>query len=200
MALQNPEQNKLFTTRKPSKYGNKKIVLDGVKLDSIAEAAHYVQLKKENSIFQLRPSFRFRCGIVYVADFLVNTWVNREDFLPVKIVTFKWDANDSNHLEWWLRFKDCWNVVDVKGVETPAFRIKRKLLKTEFGIDIVIVRPEPRQALALVNAYIGEKSCQHSSEQAANKLSCALPSSDQPGAEKRTRRSRWERALDQGLP
>lgn len=198
MALQNPEQAKLFTQYKPSKYGNKRIELDGHRLDSIAEAAFYVGLKKQNSVFWIHPSFRFRCGIIYIADFVVNTWTTKEDFLPINIGA-KWDSNNSAHIEWWTKFKDCWSVVDVKGVETSAFKIKRRLLKNEFGIDIQIERMDSKQALALVNGYIGEKTCQHSLRQAVSKPSCALPSSDRREVEKHTPRSQSGRAWGQRL-
>ncbi len=77
-------------TEKPSKYKAKKIIVDGIKFDSIAESEYYLLLKYSkragNNVkdFELQPRFTVQDkfahktegnirAIVYVADFKVFT-------------------------------------------------------------------------------------------------------------------------------
>ncbi|MBT2603765.1 DUF1064 domain-containing protein [Bacillus sp. ISL-53] len=97
-----------------SKYGNKIVYIDGYKFDSKAEAKYYEQLKwsqLHNQIlfFRLQPRYQLQEAfkkngrtfrkIEYVADFEVH--------------------NLDGSIE----------VIDVKGVETEGFKIKRKLFE-----------------------------------------------------------------------
>ncbi|MBG9548410.1 DUF1064 domain-containing protein [Cytobacillus firmus] len=94
-----------------SKYGNKKTMCDGHHFDSHAEAKYYEQLKwlkhaKQIKSFKLQPRYLLQEGfkkngktirkVEYVADFEVK------------------------HLDGSIE------VIDVKGVETEAFKLKRK--------------------------------------------------------------------------
>lgn len=94
-----------------SKYGNKKTMCDGYQFDSQAEAKYYEQLKwlkqtKQIKSFKLQPRYLLQEGfkkngrtirkVEYVADFEVK------------------------HLDGSIE------VIDVKGVETEAFKLKRK--------------------------------------------------------------------------
>lgn len=109
-----------------SKYGAKKTKLDGYTFDSRAEAAYYSQLKllkRAGKIrdFSLQPRYglvdpykhpktgKKVRGVEYVADFLVS------------------------HLD------GSTEVVDVKGVRTEAYKIKKKLFETKYGIAITEV-------------------------------------------------------------
>lgn len=92
---------------KPSKYGNDKIVLDGITFDSKAEAQRYGELKilkKAGQIkdFNMQPSFRLHSGVRYYPDFIV--W-----------------GNDGS----------VW-VEDVKGLETQVFKDKKKLFEADY--------------------------------------------------------------------
>ncbi|MGG4155720.1 DUF1064 domain-containing protein [Peribacillus muralis] len=97
-----------------SKYGNKKVTLDGHTFDSKAEAKYYEQLKwsqLHNQIlfFRIQPRYLLQAAfmkngktfrkIEYVADFEIH--------------------NLDGSIE----------IIDVKGVETEAFKIKRKLFE-----------------------------------------------------------------------
>ena len=69
-----------------NKYGNRKIVIDGISFDSVKEGNHYIELKyrmaageidnlEVHKPFELQPSFRDRDGkwvrpITYQADFV----------------------------------------------------------------------------------------------------------------------------------
>ena len=94
-----------------SKYGNKKTVVDGITFPSKKEASYYIylkDLKKKGEIrdFERQVVYTFASGIKYVLDFRVTEKDGR--------LTHK----------------------DVKGVLTPVYRLKKKLMKHEFNIDI----------------------------------------------------------------
>ena len=98
---------------KPSKYNNKRIRVDGVLFDSKKEADYYGDLKlqlKAGAIkgFCRQPEFILTAGfgnrkpVTYKADFIV----------------FNLDGTA--------------DVIDVKGVETEVFKIKKKLFADKF--------------------------------------------------------------------
>ena len=102
-----------------SKYRNIPIMVDGLRFSSKAEARRYGELKilqaaGEVFWFMLQPRFRLPGGIVYVADFLVV-----------------WGSALSP------RFRAI-TVEDVKGHETQAFKLKRKLFEAQYGPLTVI--------------------------------------------------------------
>lgn len=105
------------------KYNNRKVKLDGYTFDSEREVEYYVVIKGDPTVsnvvvhprFELTPKFTNADGVKrramhYFADFLV---------------TYK-DGTEK--------------VVDVKGVETPVFKIKRLLFELKYGKVITIVR------------------------------------------------------------
>lgn len=88
--------------------------LDGIKFASKAEARYYAQLKLRQAagevVFFLRQApFHLPGGVKYVADFL------------------EFHADGSCH------------VVDVKGMETAAFRAKRKQVEALYPVRIEVV-------------------------------------------------------------
>lgn len=88
--------------------------LDGIKFASKAEARYYAQLKLRQAagevVFFLRQTpFHLPGGVKYVADFL------------------EFHADGTCH------------VVDVKGMETPAFRAKRKQVEALYPVQIEVV-------------------------------------------------------------
>ncbi|MFH1739139.1 MAG: DUF1064 domain-containing protein [bacterium] len=90
--------------RKPHKYGACATVIDGIRFASKREAERYAELKllERMNIIQdlfIQPRFRMPPGFAYVADFQYT------------------DANGQSIVE------------DVKGVETPVFKLKRKCLE-----------------------------------------------------------------------
>ncbi|MBO0962367.1 DUF1064 domain-containing protein [Neobacillus sp. MM2021_6] len=107
-----------------SKYGNKKVVIDGHKFDSIAESKYYAQLKwlkqaKQIKDFKLQPRFLLleaykKNGKTvrkteYVADFEIH--------------------NLDGSVE----------IVDVKGVETPVFKLKKKMFEARYEHTLKVV-------------------------------------------------------------
>ena len=113
---------------KKSKYGNQKIMRNGIMWDSIAEWERYLLLKDQEKRglitdlqrqvkFVLQDGFEFMGKriqpISYVADF----------------VYYKADTKELV-------------VEDVKGVQTPEFKIKRKMFMNRYGMDITLVNVE----------------------------------------------------------
>lgn len=114
-------QFKAQTKPKRSKYGNVKVTVDGIRFDSKREAAYYGELKIREKAGEvagvvLQPPFKLlgpkgELMATYKADFAF--WDNRED-----------------------RFR----VIDVKGVETKEFRLKKKMMRALLGIEVEIVK------------------------------------------------------------
>ena len=101
---------------KRSKYGNKKVVVDGIEFDSIAEGKHYSELKLLERAGEIVDVELQRPFALTISGFLICTY--RCDFSYIS----KKDG----------RF----HVVDCKGVRTKDFIIKKKLMKAILGIDV----------------------------------------------------------------
>jgi hypothetical protein len=116
---------KLNEGEKVSKYNARKTVIDGIEFDSQAEGKYYLNLlnqKREGVIkdFTLQPRFTLQEAfekngkkyrkIEYVADFEVV------------------------HLD-----EDI-EIIDVKGFETPDFKIKRKLFEKRYPYKLNLVK------------------------------------------------------------
>ena len=92
--------------KKPSKYKNKKIKIDGHYFDSIKESKYYEELKLRLMAgdilgFCLQPKFILSNSISYIADFIVFE-------------------------------KDKTIIVDVKGIKTDVYKLKKKLFKEKY--------------------------------------------------------------------
>lgn len=98
-----------------NKYRAVKSYSDGWKFDSKLEARRNDILQLEvmsgEVIFYLRQvPFHLKCGVKYIVDFQI--------FYANGLVTFE----------------------DVKGIETPEFKIKKKMVEDEFPIKIDVVK------------------------------------------------------------
>ena len=107
-----------------SKFNATPTVVDGIKFPSKAEAARWVELKaaqEGGSIFDLQRQVRFRLDVngihitVYVADF---TYRDKHGYRTVE---------------------------DVKFFPTPAYKLKKKLMKAVMGIEILETGLKPRK-------------------------------------------------------
>lgn len=107
-----------------SKYNNTKVEIDGFKFDSKREVDYYLYLKKQKeegqiADFSLQPKFtlqeKFRKrgklfrAITYKADF--------------KVV----------HLDGHV------DIIDIKGVQTTAFKLKQKMFEYKFEEDLILL-------------------------------------------------------------
>ncbi|HUX16936.1 MAG TPA: DUF1064 domain-containing protein [Phycisphaerae bacterium] len=108
------------------KYGNEPTYVDGRRFDSKAEARRYAELVRLHAAgevlwFCLQPTFRLPAGIDYRADFIVC----RASLTP--------------------EFDGPWQVFieDVKGgkaTKTKEYRLKKRLMRDRYGIEIMEVQ------------------------------------------------------------
>ena len=101
-----------------NKYKNIKIEIDGIIFDSKAEAKRYKHLKKledagDITHLKLQPRFDFKIDnklmFFYKAD-------------------FKYCRDDGTYI-----------VEDVKGVRTPIFNLKKKIIEQIYKIEITLI-------------------------------------------------------------
>jgi hypothetical protein len=100
-----------------AKYGNKKTVVDGVEFDSEREATRYrdlVLMQKAGEIKMLRRQVNFP---VYVLGKHICDWY----------ADFTYKLRDDTKV-----------VEDCKGVKTPVFQLKRKLVEAIYEIRILL--------------------------------------------------------------
>ena len=110
---------KLQTSRQT--YGNKKTVVHGIKLDSKWESERYLYLKsleKAGRITDLELQPRY------------NLMVNDQKICAY-VADFKYNKENADGI--WEHI-----IEDAKGVETPEFKLKKKLMKAVFDIDIYL--------------------------------------------------------------
>jgi hypothetical protein len=114
-ALSDREFTQGFEVQKRSKYGAKKTVVDGITFDSMAEAARYGALKIVQAaglISELRLQVRY--------DITVN---GRK--VCRYVADFVYIENGKEVVE------------DVKGMKTPVYNLKKKLMEAVFGVVIL---------------------------------------------------------------
>jgi hypothetical protein len=102
--------------RTRSKYGNKKVTVDGIRFDSKKEAKRYGNLKLMQMAGEISDlSLQVRYPLV-VNDILIGHYIS--DFVYH-------DVNLGHEV-----------VEDVKGMKTAVYNLKRKLMKAIHNIDI----------------------------------------------------------------
>jgi hypothetical protein len=110
-----------WRSKKPSKYRNTPITVDGRRYASKREAAYcenLILLEKAGKIGGLELQRRFQ--ILGPKGELICVYVADAAF---------WDHE-----------QDRFRVIDVKGVETDVFKIKRNLMRALNGIEVEVVR------------------------------------------------------------
>jgi uncharacterized protein DUF1064 len=105
----------------PTKYGNKRVVVDGWPFDSKLEAARYSELKllrKSGAVkwFICQVPFRLPGGIIYRADFVVV-----------------WAASSPEPKDEQVTVEDC------KGARTSVSINKIKQVEELYGIKVTII-------------------------------------------------------------
>ena len=115
-----PDEYKALAKPKKAKYRNRKTVVDGITFDSKAEADFYSQLRLRERLGEV-DSIKLQVPhILTVNGQLIATY--RSDF----------EFNDIHSKKY--------RVIDVKGVQTPEFKLKRKLMRACHGIEIEIIK------------------------------------------------------------
>lgn len=107
------------------KYGNKKTEVDGILFDSKAEAIRYTELKALQNLgvisgLQMQHAYPIISG---------GTWANGKKYPVTKyIADFVYEMDGEIIVE------------DVKGFKTEAYKLKKKLMKSVYNIEIREVR------------------------------------------------------------
>jgi len=101
--------------KRRSKYGAKKTVVDGIKFDSMAEAARYGVLKVLQSAGLIKD---LRLQVPYVIT------VNGKKICRY-VADFVYIENGKEVVE------------DVKGMKTPVYNLKKKLMEAVFSVVIL---------------------------------------------------------------
>lgn len=109
---------KEYQTMKANKYKNVITEVDGIKFHSKAEAKYYGILKLKK-IAGLIVSFEMQVPYEFVINgVLIGKYV--ADFV--------------------IQHKDRKEVIDVKGMKTPVYNLKKKLMKAVYGIEIIEIK------------------------------------------------------------
>jgi hypothetical protein len=100
-----------------SKYHNIKTEVDDHPFDSKKEASRYAELKlllqaDEISELELQPKFRIEVNRKLICSYFAD-------------------------FRYWDYQKSAYIIEDVKGVRTPVYRLKKKLVEAVYGIVIV---------------------------------------------------------------
>ncbi|MBN6889925.1 uncharacterized protein DUF1064 [Cytobacillus horneckiae] len=115
----------MAAVRKRSKYGNKKVVVDGHTFDSKAEAKYYQQLRwlqqaKQIKSFKLQPRYLLQEG------FKKNGKTYRAIHYKADFEVHKLDGTVE--------------IIDIKGAITKEFSIKRKLFEMKYIDSIKLLK------------------------------------------------------------
>jgi len=104
--------------RKKNKYRNVKVEVDGIKFHSIKESNRYIELQLMQragviSGLELQPRFDIIVEGIFICFYKAD---------------FRYFDNEKNGAV---------RVEDVKGMRTPVYRLKKKLVEALYGIEII---------------------------------------------------------------
>ena len=103
------------------KYHNKKTMFDGIKFDSKKESQYYAILKVLEKAGKIRD-LKLQVPFVLIETFKVDDRTYRKT---------KYIADFTYYDD-----KDKLHVIDVKGVHTNEYQLKKKLMAWKYGIEI----------------------------------------------------------------
>lgn len=120
-----------------SKYGNKKITIDGITFDSMLEGAFYQKLKALKQAgkihsFQMQVPFVLHGGIKYKLDFLI-LMESAQDFLTRVYYNEKNERVEGKKAIPLDTLTQKNRYVEVKGYWTAVAKLKRKLFEADYG-------------------------------------------------------------------
>jgi hypothetical protein len=113
-----------------SKYGNRKVMVDGLTFDSVREANRWCELKLMQRAGEIKDLERQVKFVLIPAQY--TPFVNKKRKLLERECVYigdfmYWEKDDNG----WAKV-----VEDTKGFRTPEYIIKRKLMLKEYGIRI----------------------------------------------------------------
>lgn len=113
------------TAAKRQKYGAVPTVVDGIRFDSKKEAARWVELKQLEQAGQIQALQR-------QPEFPLCMWrPDHSDIRPVAVYRADFAYTD-------LR-TNTQVIEDVKGMKTPVYRLKKKMVESQYDVRIVEV-------------------------------------------------------------
>ncbi|AYP68747.1 hypothetical protein BpsS36_00041 [Bacillus phage vB_BpsS-36] len=112
-----------------SKYNSKKVTIDGITFDSKAEGNYYLHLKELKTFGTIKD---FQCQPEYVLQPKYEK--NGKNVLPIK---YKADFLIYYH-------NGNTEVIDIKGMETTDFKLKKKIFEYKFPEEIVLICEAPK--------------------------------------------------------
>lgn len=115
----------MAAVRKRSKYGNKKVVVDGHTFDSKAESKYYQQLKRLQQAKQIK-SFKLQPRYLLQEGFKKNGKTYRAIHYKADFEVHKLDGTVE--------------IIDIKGAITKEFSIKRKLFEMKYMDSIKLLK------------------------------------------------------------
>lgn len=112
-----------------TKYKAKPTTVDGIRFASKKEARRYVELKllkRAGQISWLRLQIKFP---LYAATCSNDRYEHGQEEIAVYICDFYYQELRDKH----------WKTVveDVKGVHTPIYQLKKRMMKANYGIEIL---------------------------------------------------------------
>ena len=110
-----------------SKYGSKKVTIDGITFDSKAEGRYYEHLQKLKKS-GLIEDFRMQKPFT-----LLDRFAHPQTGRIVRAITYKADFEV-------LYTDGRTEVVDIKGFLTPEFKIKAKMFMFRYQIPLVLLK------------------------------------------------------------
>lgn len=112
---------------KPLKYGNKKVVYNGIKFDSQRERDRYIELELLESAKVIRD---LKCQVRIKLTCGGKRVMSKKNRQYAYVVDFKYWDNELRR----YRYED------VKGYDTPLSSLKVAVIEAESGIEVEIVR------------------------------------------------------------
>lgn len=108
-----------------SKYKARKTTIDGQTFDSLIEAKYYIYLKEKQSRGEIQG---FKCQPVFLLQ-----------------EAFKKDGQTFRRIDYKADFEVTYpdnsiEIIDVKGMETEAFKIKRKLFEHKYPYKLTLIK------------------------------------------------------------
>jgi hypothetical protein len=101
-----------------SKYKSIKTTINGITFASKREARYYQIYSRLQEVGQIK-NLQIQTSIPFI--------LNGKKIFAYK-PDFEFDDENGHH------------IVDVKGIETPVFRLKKKLIEEEYNIEIEVVK------------------------------------------------------------
>lgn len=114
-----------------SKYGAKPTTIDNIRFASQAEARRYQELKllekaRQIQYLSVQPSFDLHSAVQHHMGAPV-----RMQKVARYVADFKYQRRSIAYPDEWV-----WVFEDVKGMKTPMYRLKKKRVFAQYGIEI----------------------------------------------------------------